>query len=62
MNEVGFEPINSSILVFYLDRAGTSLLLANKTAAAPAVTPAKRNNNRIDGDSGTTLVPTISTF
>lgn len=62
MREVGPDPTNNSILVFYPDGAGSSLLLANATAAAPAVTPAKRKNSRIDGNSGTTLVPPISTL
>jgi hypothetical protein len=62
MREVGPDPTDNSILVFYPDKAGSSLLLSNTTVAAPAVTPAKRKNSRIDGNSGTTLVPPISTL
>jgi hypothetical protein len=62
MNDVGPDPADNSILLFYPDTAGTSRLLANTTAAAPAVTPAKRNHRRIDGNSGTTLVPRTSTL
>jgi len=62
MNEVGPDPTDKSILLFYPDGAGSSLFLANVTVTAPAVTPAKRKDNRAKGNSGTTLVPPISTF
>jgi hypothetical protein len=62
MREVGPDPTDSSILLFYPDGAGTSFLLSNATAVAPAVMAARRKTSRIDGDSGITLVPTISTF
>jgi hypothetical protein len=62
MNEVGPDPTDNSILLFYPDRAGTNLLLANATATAPAVTAARRKTKEIGGNSGTTLVPTISTL
>jgi hypothetical protein len=60
MNEVGPDPAGNSVLVFYPDGAGASLLLDNTTAAAPAVTEARRKTRRIDGNSATTLAPSIS--
>ena len=64
MNEVGPDPTDKSILMFYPDRAGTSLLLAraNATMAAQAVTATRRKTKKIDGNSGTTLVPLTSTL
>jgi hypothetical protein len=62
MDEVGPDPAGNSILVFYPDRAGASLFLANTAAAAPAVTAARRKTRRIGGNSGMTLVPSISTL
>jgi len=47
MNEVGPDPVDKSILMFYPDKAGTSFLLVNATIAAPTVRAARKNNNEI---------------
>jgi len=62
MNEVGPDPADKSILLFYPDRAGASLFLANTTIATPTVRTAKKDSDKNDGNSGTTLVPSIFTL
>jgi hypothetical protein len=61
MNEVGPDPSDKSILMFYPDKAGTCFLFANATIATPKVRTAKKNTNKIDENSGTPLVPLIFT-
>jgi len=62
MNEVGPDPADNSILLFYPNRAGASLFLANATIATPTVRTARKDNDGNDGNSGTTLVPSIFTL
>lgn len=68
MNEVGPDPLNESILMFYPDKAGSNFLFVNVTMAArvpiavPMVRMARKNSNKNNGYSGTTLVPSIFTL
>jgi hypothetical protein len=48
MNEVGPDPTDNSILMFYPDRAGASFLLVNATIATPRVGTARKNTNKND--------------
>jgi hypothetical protein len=61
MNEVGPDPVDKSILLFYPDRAGLGFFQADLTTTAPAVRPARRSTSKKDGYSETTLVPEIFT-
>jgi hypothetical protein len=62
MNEVGPDPADRSILMFYPDNAGGGFFQVNLTATAPAVRPARRSTSKNDGNSDTTLVPRIFTL
>ena len=47
MSEVGPDPADNSVLLFYPERAGdTSFVLVSATIAAPAIKTAKKNSNR----------------
>jgi hypothetical protein len=62
MNEVGPDPADKSILLFYPDRAGAGFFQVDLTATAPAVRPARRSTSKKNGNSDTTLVPEIFTL
>jgi hypothetical protein len=47
MNEVGPDPTDKSIMMFYPDNAGTSFLLVNATIAPPTVSAARKNTNKM---------------
>lgn len=59
MNEVGPDPADNSILLFYPDRAGTSLFLANATMATPTVRTARKDNNKNGGNSATIRISCV---
>jgi hypothetical protein len=61
MNDVGPDPTDKSILMYYPDNAGSNLLLANATMATPTARTTGKNTNKNDENSGITLVPTILT-
>lgn len=61
MNEVGPDPADKSILLFYPDGAGSGFLQVNLTTATATVRPARRSTSKKDGNSDTTLVPRIFT-
>ena len=62
MNEVGPDPTDKSILLFYPDRAGQGFFQVDLTTAAPVVRPARRSTSKRDEYSETTLVPEILTL
>ena len=63
MNEVGPDPADKSILLFYPDRAGAGFFQVDLTAAATAVVrPARRSTSKKVGYSETTLAPEILTL
>ena len=63
MNEVGPDPADRSILLFYPDGArGASFLFANTTITTPSVKATGKNTNRTEGNSSTALAPAIFTF
>jgi hypothetical protein len=63
MREVGPDPADRSILLFYPDKArNATFLIANTTIATPPVKATRKNTNRTHGNSSTTLAPSIFTF
>jgi hypothetical protein len=63
MNEVGPDPQYKSILMFYPNNAGANLLLLNATMTTPTVnTATRKSTDKNDGNSETTLVPSIFTL
>jgi hypothetical protein len=63
MSEVGPDPADRSILLFYPDGArNASFLPANTAIATPPVKATRKNISRTHGNSSKTLVPSIFTF
>jgi hypothetical protein len=63
MNDVGPDPQYKSILMFYPNNAGANLLLLNATMTTPTVnTATRKSTGKNDGNSETTLVPSIFTL